>query len=218
MIFAQTEDDSKTEADESAAGLSLAKSKPNNGLSETKKVQEERNRLEVTFGELRKLVEKGSALREEMDQSKKMIANCQTKIEANRKVKITRQTNLSGGILANNCNTCRVVCSIHRLPFDVGKQALSFCSMCPEKCDWNLHSINVSYLLESSVQNVPPDPEDVKKLKTYNENLEKLIDEERRNAMDLEVLRCQVNVKIEELDKMSLCPFVMTPEYANLMV
>ena len=171
----------------------------------------------MSFGELRKLVEKGAVLKEKMEQSKKMIADCQTKIEANKNFKTTRQTNLSGGILANTCNICLVVCSVHRLPFDIAKQASSYCSMCPEKCDWNLHSINVSYLLESTIETVPPDPEDVKKLEIYSGNLKKFIYEEKENAIDLEVLRCQVNVKIEELDKISLCPFVMTPEYADLM-
>ena len=195
---------------------SVAKMKPIE-LAQTKQVLEERKRLEVTFGELRKLVEKETALREEMEQSKKMIADFQVKIEANKKVKTTRETSLSPGFLATNCNKCGVVCSVHRSS-DVGRHASRTCLVCPEKCDWNLHAINVSYVLQSTVENVPPNPEDVKKLETCSGNLKKLIDEERRNSMDLEVLRCQVSVYIRGLDKIALRPFVTTPEYADLMV
>ena len=195
---------------------SVAKMKPIE-LAQTKQVLEERKRLELTFGELRKLVEKETALREEMEQSKKMIADFQVKIEANKKVKTTRETSLSPGFLATNCNKCGVVCSVHRSS-DVGKHASRTCLVCPEKCDWNLHAINVSYVLQSTVENVPPNPEDVKKLETCSGNLKKLIDEERRNSMDLEVLRCQVSVYIRGLDKIALRPFVTTPEYADLMV
>ena len=195
---------------------SVAKMKPIE-LAQSKQVLEERKRLEVTFGELRKLVEKETALREEMEQSKKMIADFQVKIEANKKVKTTRETSLSPGFLATNCNKCGVVCSVHRSS-DVGKHASRTCLVCPEKCDWNLHAINVSYVLQSTVENVPPNPEDVKKLETCSGNLKKLIDEERRNSMDLEVLRCQVSVYIRGLDKIALRPFVTTPEYADLMV
>ena len=195
---------------------SLVKMDPNQ-LSQTKRVLEERNRLEMTFGELRKLVKKGTALREKIVESKKMITDYQVKIEVNKKVKTTRQTSLPTGLLATNCNNCGVVCSVH-LYSDIGKHASSTCSMCPGKCNWNLHAINVSYLLKSTVENIPPDPKEVKKLEICSENLKKFIDEERSNSMDLEVLRCQVNVYIRGLNNIALRPFVTSPEYVDLIV
>ena len=193
---------------------SLAKRNPI-GLSQTKQVLEERKRLNVTFGELRKLVEKGTALREEMEQAEKMmIADFQVKIEANKNIKTTRQTNLPSGFLATNCNNCGVTCSVHRsLLINTPS-----CLICPEKCNWNLHSINVSFGLESTIEDVPPDAEGVKKLKTGSEKLEQLIDEQGKNSKNQKCLRLKVNVRIGELDKISLCPFFMTPEYADLMI
>ena len=186
---------------------SLAKRNPI-GLSQTKQVLEERKRLEVTFGELR-------SLREEMEQAEKMmIADCQVKIEANKNIKTTQKTNLPSGFLATNCNNCGVTCSVHRsLLINTPS-----CLICPEKCDWNLHSINVSYGLNSTIEDAPPDAKDVNKLKTCSEKLEKLIDEQGKNSKNQKCLRLEVNVKIEELDKISLCPFFMTPEYADLMI
>ena len=187
---------------------SLAKMDPNR-LSQTRQVLEERHRLEVTFGELRKLVENGTALQDKIKQTKKRIANYQAKIEENiYDIETTRKKNLSDGNLATNCNKCRVTCSVHQ-KFETEAE---YCSVCPEKCNWNLHSINVSYQLESTVENVPL------KLETYSENLEKLITEERNNSINQKVLRCQVAVYIKELDNIALRPFVTTPEYADLIV
>ena len=80
-----------------------------------------------------------------------------------------------------------------------------------------MHSIHVPYVLGTIVQNVPRDVEDVKKLETHLENLEKLVAEERGNSMGQKVLRFQVIVYIEEFDKIALRPFLMTPELYDLM-
>ena len=193
----------------------LAKIKPKE-ISQTKQVLEERKRLEVTFGELRKLVEKGTALRDKMEQLEKIIADFQVKIKANKNVKTTRETKLPSGFLATNCNNCGVTCSVHQSS-DIGGHASRTCSVCPEKCDWNLHSINVSYVLQSTIENVPPDAEEVKNIETRSKILKKLIDEEKSNSMDLEVLRFQLAVYIRGVDSIALCPFVTTPEYADLL-
>ena len=193
----------------------LANSTPNR-LSQTKKVLEERKQLEVTFGKLRKLVEKGTALREEIVESKKMIADCQAQIEGNMDViKTTRKTELWDGVVAANCKKCGVTCSLHcsgSLVIDT-----PFCSVCPMKCDWGVHSIHVPYVLGTYVQNVPRNSEDVKKLEKHLGNLEKLVAEERVNSMEQKVLRFQVIVCIEELDQIALRPFLMSPEFCDVM-
>ena len=185
----------------------LAKLVPNR-LWQTKKVLEERTRLELTFGELRNLVENGTAIRGKILETKKIIADYQEKIKTNTNVKTIRKTKLAAGFLATNCNNCGVTCSVHRK----FKSNNPSCSICPENCNWNLHSINVSYGLESTVRmNVPL------KLETHSEHLEKLVAEERNNSINQKVLRCKVTVYIKELDKIALLPFIMTPEYAVLM-
>ena len=186
---------------------SLAKVKPNR-LTNTKQVLKVRKRLEVTFCDLLMLKENGLTLREKTKKTKKKIAYYQPILNANiYDIKSTRKTNLSAGFLATNCNNCGVTCSIHRT-FETNTPS---CSVCPKQCNWNSHSINVSYGLESSVRNVSL------KLETYSENLEKLIAEEQTNSMNLQVLRFQVNVYVEEINKIALYPFLMTPENVDLM-
>ena len=185
-------------------------------FSQTKQVLTVRKRVEVTFGELRKLVEKGAAIREEIKQSKKMVADCQAQTEGNMDViKTTRKTELWEGVVAANCNECGVMCSLHCSGSLVINTPM--CSFCPGKCDWGMHSIHVPYVLGTIVQNVPRDVEDVKKLETHLENLEKLVAEERGNSMGQKVLRFQVIVYILEFDKIALRPFHMTPELYDLM-
>ena len=170
----------------------------------------------MTFGKLRKLLVKGTVLRDKMEQSRKMIADYQMKIEGNMNViKTTRKTELWDGVVAVNCKKCGFTCSLHcsgSLVIDT-----PLCSVCPGQCDWGTHSIHVPYVLETIVQHVPQDAEDVKKLEEHLENVEKLVAGERSNSMDQEVLRFQAIDYIEELDKIALRPVVITPEFCELI-
>ena len=186
---------------------SLAEKTPRE-LSQSIQVLEERRRLELTIEKLRKVVEKGTALREEIVESNRKIAEYETKIrEKIFDIKTTRKTNLEAGFLATNCNNCLVTCSIHQ-QFET---KTSSCSECPEKCNWNLHSINMSYRWECTIEDVKS------KLDAEKENQKKLISEERNTSINQKVIRPRVNVYIEELDKIALYPFLMTPEFAALM-
>lgn len=52
---------------------------------------------------------------------------------------------LSTGLYATNCDKCRVTCGIYR-SFNLNSPS---CAECPEKCDWNSHSLYTTYRLES---------------------------------------------------------------------
>ena len=187
--------------------ISLAKMNPN-GLSQTRQVLKERKRLEVTFSELRKYVDVGKTLRDEMEKTKKMIADYQVEMEDNiYDIKITRKTNLKAGYVATNCKKCSATCYVHLK----SERPLVFvsCSKCPEKCSRDLHFVE-SYGLESTVRKIPSKSE-------AQENQRKLVLEERENSIEQKALRSRVNVYIEALDKIALYPFPMTPEYADLM-
>ena len=187
--------------------ISLAKMYPN-GLSQTRQVLKERKRLEVTFSELRKYVDVGKTLRDEMEKTKKMIADYQVEMEDNiYDIKITRKTNLKAGYVATNCKKCSATCYVHLK----SERPLVFvsCSKCPEKCSRDLHFVE-SYGLESTVRKIPSKAE-------AQENQRKLVLEERENSIEQKALRSRVNVYIEALDKIALYPFPMTPEYADLM-
>ena len=193
---------------------SLAKMN-HNGLKLTKQVLEVRTRMEVTFGEMRRLVENGTILLEKVKKTKQIIADCQTKIEAKKNVdKTTQKTNLPAGRFASNCNNCGVTCSVYRSL--ITSLDTPSCSMCPGKCSWNSHLINLAYRLESTVEDVPGE-ENVKKLETHSKILEELIVVERGNSANQRLLRCRVNGYIEELNQISLRPFIVTTEYADLM-
>ncbi|XP_046462155.1 uncharacterized protein LOC124208464 isoform X3 [Daphnia pulex] len=135
-------------------------------LSLTKKLLSGRKRLESTVYEIRSLINNGLAMTEEMVTAKQMESNCQMRkqqIMKNCQTEVKQevvQVELPAGQFANNCSHCNVTCSSSVFMDKNGRTGYYWplidlsmsteagtCTVCPEKCNWNVHSIK-PYRLE----------------------------------------------------------------------
>jgi hypothetical protein len=137
-------------------------------LSLTKQVLDKRIRIESMVNEIRSLITTGFSIADEMVIAKKMLSNCQNCIQQTVKdlqpeVKPEcrmQKMELPVGQLAKNCNNCNVTCSSSVFMDKNGTTGYywpmkdlslstdsGFCTVCPEKCNWNVHSIK-PYRLE----------------------------------------------------------------------
>jgi hypothetical protein len=118
--------------------------------------------------EIRSLIMTSLSMTDEMVTAKKMLSNCRNCIqqtvkdlhpEVKRECRMQKME-LPAGQLVKNCNNCNVTC-ISSVFMDVNgttgyywpviNMSVStdsgFCAFCPEKCNWNVHSIK-PYRLE----------------------------------------------------------------------
>jgi hypothetical protein len=135
-------------------------------LSLTKKLLSGRKRLESTVYEIRSLINNGLAMTEEIVTAKQMESNCQMRkqqIMKNCQTEVKQevlQVELPAGQFANNCSHCNVTCSSSVFMDKNGRTGYYWplidlsmsteagtCTVCPEKCNWNVHSIK-PYRLE----------------------------------------------------------------------
>jgi hypothetical protein len=137
-------------------------------LSLTKQVLDKRIRIESMVNEIRSLIMTSLSMTDEMVTAKKMLSNCRNCIqqtvkdlhpEVKRECRMQKME-LPAGQLVKNCNNCNVTC-ISSVFMDVNgttgyywpviNMSVStdsgFCAFCPEKCNWNVHSIK-PYRLE----------------------------------------------------------------------
>ena len=136
-------------------------------LSLTKQALDERKRIESTVYEIRSLITTGLTMTEEMTTAKQIASNCQTYVQQNGKefqsevkLEAMQQVELPAGQFANNCNNCNVTCSSSVFMDKNGTTGYYWplidlsmstesgcCTVCPEKCNMNMHSIK-PYRLE----------------------------------------------------------------------
>jgi hypothetical protein len=180
---------------------------------------------------------------EEMRKTKQMITNCQAQIDANENVEFEVEVNmpkkvenLSGYL--TNCNKCYVTChnpcaypnddqKVNCASMDHSMPAATrCCTVCPEKCIWNLHA-NQPYRWEYVTEKQATSSDAIKqkyeaelKRKLTAEELVKVLekDVEKNNKMVLQrvdtVSRC-----IQQLDAIALRPNPFsTPQYIDLII
>ena len=155
-------------------------------LTCTRKVLDQRKKLDVTVYAIQRMIELGVAKIEELEKEKEVLRNHQTKINANEKftydIRITKQrkTECNLGTYVTNCVRCNFTCHYPcYIPDDKEKfkcaamedQSSIFtkCRLCTGQCSWIYH-FNNGYIFEFYEEIERRTSEELKK--KYQEGIE----------------------------------------------